>query len=78
MSPPLHPRNQTAVEAVGGSWLFNTKDSEVDRICRKGQASVFWYAKGILLIDYHEKGRTIAGKYYSNLLVHLDVKICEN
>jgi Transposase. len=39
-------------------------------------ASVFWDAKGILLIDYLEKGRTIAGEYYCNLLDKLDVKFC--
>jgi Transposase. len=39
--------------------------------------SVFWDAKGILLSDCLEKGRTITGEYYSNLLDQLDVKICE-
>jgi len=29
------------------------------------------------LIDYLEKGRTITGEYYSNLLITLDEKICE-
>lgn len=43
----------------------------------KVMASVFWDAKGILLIDYLEKGRTITGKYYSNLLDQLDAKIRE-
>jgi len=40
-------------------------------------ASVFWDAKVILLIDYLEKGRTITGEYYSNLLDQLDVTIFE-
>ena len=31
-------------------------------------ASVFCDAKGILLIDYLEKGRAITGEYYSHLL----------
>ena len=39
------------------------------------QASVFWDAEGILFIDYLEKGRTITGEYYSNLLTRLDEKI---
>jgi Transposase. len=38
---------------------------------------VFWDAKVILLIDYLEKGRTITGEYYSNLLDQLDVTIFE-
>lgn len=33
----------------------------------KVMASVFWDAKGILLIDYLEKGKTIISKFYSKL-----------
>jgi len=40
-------------------------------------ASVFWDAEGILFIDYLEKGKTITGEYYSNLLTRLDEKIHE-
>jgi len=40
-------------------------------------ALVFWDAEGILAIDYLEKGKTIPGKYYSNLLTTLDEKIRE-
>jgi len=40
-------------------------------------ASVFWDAEGILITDYLEKGKTITGEYYSNLLTRLDEKICE-
>jgi hypothetical protein len=36
-------------------------------------ASMFWDAEGIL-IDYPEKGKTITGEYYSNLLTSLDEK----
>jgi hypothetical protein len=43
----------------------------------KVMASVFWDAEGILFIDYLEKGKTIIGEYYSNLLTRLDEKICE-
>jgi hypothetical protein len=31
-------------------------------------ALVFWDAEGILFIDYLEKGKTITGEYYFNLL----------
>lgn len=41
----------------------------------KVMASVFWDAKGILLIDYLEKGKTITGEYYANLLDRLDEEI---
>ena len=40
-------------------------------------ASVFWDAESILFIGYLEKGKTIAGEYYSNLLTRLDGKIRE-
>jgi hypothetical protein len=40
----------------------------------KVMASVFWDAEDILFIDYLEKGKTITGKYYSNLLTRLDGK----
>lgn len=33
--------------------------------------SVFWDARGVLLIDFLEHGRTITGQYYSNLLMKL-------
>lgn len=34
-------------------------------------ASVFWDAEGLLLIDYLEKGATITGNYYAQLIVKL-------
>jgi histone-lysine N-methyltransferase SETMAR len=43
----------------------------------KVMASVFWDAKGILLIDYLEKGKTITGDYYAALLVKLKTVIGE-
>jgi histone-lysine N-methyltransferase SETMAR len=43
----------------------------------KVMAWVFWDAEGILFIDYLEKGKTLTGEYYSNLLTRLDEKIYE-
>ena len=40
-------------------------------------ASVFWDAEGILFIDYLEKGKTITGEYYCNLLTRIYEKIRE-
>jgi hypothetical protein len=40
-------------------------------------ASVFWDVEGILFIDNLDKGKTITGEYYSNLLTRLDEKIHE-
>lgn len=41
----------------------------------KVMASVFWDAKGIIFIDYLEKGKSITGEYYANLLQHLSDEI---
>jgi hypothetical protein len=40
----------------------------------KVMALLFWYAEGILFIDYLEKVRTITREYYSNLLTRQDQK----
>lgn len=42
---------------------------------RSMKASVFWDAKGILLIGYLKKNRTVTGELYSNLLTKLDKKL---
>ena len=38
---------------------------------------IFWYAKGILMINYVPTKSTINGKYYTNLLDQLDKNIHE-
>ena len=38
-------------------------------------ATIFWDTKGILLIDYLDKGQTITGEYYASLLRQLRIKI---
>lgn len=43
----------------------------------KVMASVFWDSKGILLLDYLEKGKTITSAYYVSLLNQLNDKIRE-
>ena len=40
-------------------------------------ASVFWDAKGILLVDYLQPGKSINSEYYCNLLDQLHDKIRE-
>jgi len=53
------------------------KQVKSERSAKKVMASVFWDAKGILLIDYLEKGKTINSEYYCNLLDQLNEKIRE-
>ena len=47
------------------------KKAKVVSSAGKVMASVFWDAKGVVLVDYLEKGQTINGEYYSNLLRQL-------
>lgn len=43
----------------------------------KVMASIFWDAKGVLLMDFLRKGETVTGMYYSSLLGKLRVAIKE-
>lgn len=47
------------------------KKAKVVSSAGKVMASVFWDAKGVVFVDYLEKGQTINGEYYSNLLRQL-------
>lgn len=53
------------------------KRVRVQKSAKKVLASVFWDAKGILMIDYLQTGKTINSNYYCNLLEKLDEKIRE-
>lgn len=72
-TPETKQQSKQWVEAGGSA----PKKAKSIASAGKVMASVFWDAKGILLIDYLEKGKTITGQYYSNLLDQLDVKIRE-
>jgi len=41
----------------------------------KVMATVFWDSKGVIVVDYLQKGMTITGKYYVALLDRLDEAI---
>lgn len=47
------------------------KKFKVQPSAGKVMATIFWDCKGILLIDYLEKGNTITGEYYANVLKKL-------
>ena len=47
------------------------KKAKVVSSAEKVMASVFWDAKGIVFIDYLQKGKTINGEYYAKLLREL-------
>ena len=52
------------------------KKAKVGLSANKVMATVFWDARGVIRIDYLQKGRTINGEYYTNLLdrVNEDLK----
>ena len=43
----------------------------------KEMATVFWDAKGVIMLDFLPKRSTITGVYYANLLDQLRIAICE-
>ena len=56
-------------------WKHSTspapKKTEVVSSAGKVMTSVFWDAKGIVFINYLQKGKTINGEYYAKLLREL-------
>ena len=44
------------------------KKTKVGLSANKVMATVFWDVSGVIHIDYLQKGRTINGEYYTNLL----------
>ena len=56
-------------------WKHSTsptpKNAKVVSSTGKVMTSVFWEAKGIVFIDYFQKGKTINGEYYAKLLREL-------
>ena len=44
------------------------KKAKVGLSANKVMATVFWDARGVIHIDYLQKGRTMNGEYYPNLL----------
>lgn len=51
---------------------YRPKKAKTALSAGKVMATVFGYAKGIIRIEYLEKGKTITGTYYSELLDHFD------
>lgn len=71
------PEYKKQLKDSKGSGSAAPRNSKRARKSSKVMASIFWDAKGILMIDYLEKGSTIGGKYYADLLVKLKTAIRE-
>jgi histone-lysine N-methyltransferase SETMAR len=53
------------------------KKAKTVKSAGKVMATVFWDARGIIFVDYLEKGKTITGDYYASLLDQPENKIEE-
>ncbi|CAK9819145.1 Mariner Mos1 transposase [Anthophora quadrimaculata] len=72
-TPEQKEQSKQWIEASGSA----PKKAKMVPSAGKVMATVFWNCKGVLLIDYLQKDKTINSEYYCNLLDQLDAKIRE-
>ena len=60
---------------MGRAWVPEAK--EVQDVAGKVMVTVFWDAKGVIMLHFLPKRSTITGVYYANLLDQLRTAICE-
>ena len=77
MDTLLHTRITWSIKTVGRTRRKCTEATKTQESAGKVMTSVFWYARGIIYINYLQKGRTITGTYYSALLDRLVDEIKE-
>ena len=58
---------------MGRAWVPEAKEVQAGRV----MATVFWDAKGVIMLDFLPKRSTITGVYYANLLDQLRTTIHE-
>ena len=63
------------LRVVGSAWVPEAK--AVQPSADKVMATVFWDAKGVIMLDFLPKRSTITGVYYANLLDQLRTAKCE-
>lgn len=67
------------MKVQSAQWVFPgeraPKKAKTIQSAGKVMATVFWDSQGIILIDYLEKGRTITGQYYADLLGRFDTQL---
>ncbi|KAF8778352.1 hypothetical protein HNY73_015083 [Argiope bruennichi] len=77
MDPSLYSRGQQQLKQWTAKDELALKQAKSVPSAGNAIATVFGDLKGILLLDYLEKGRTINAEYYSNLLNELHFTIKE-
>lgn len=74
-----HYTPETKIQS--GQWILPgeraPKKAQTVQSAGKVMATVFWDSQGIIFIDYLEKGKTITGQYYSELLGRFDLAFKE-
>ena len=70
------PENK-AQSSVGRAWVPEAKEVKTQPSAGMVMATVFWDAKGIIILDFFPKRSTITGVYYANLLDQLRTSIHE-
>lgn len=81
MDEPWVHHYQTEMKEQSNQWKHTSspipKKDKVTISAGKVTTFVFWDALGVLMVDYLQKGNTIAKQYYVNLLMELHEKIRE-
>ena len=62
---------------MGRAWVPEAKEVKTQPSAGKVMATVFWDAKGVIMLDFLPKRSTITGVYYANLLDQLRTVIRE-
>ena len=62
---------------MGRAWVPEPKKLKTLPSAGKVMATVFWDAKGVIILDFLPKRSKITGVYYANLLDQLRTAICE-
>ena len=62
---------------MGRAWVPEAKEVQDATICWQVDGSVFWDAKGVILLVFLPKRSPITGVYYANLLDQLRTAILE-
>ena len=71
------PENKAQSRQWVGSWSLRPKNFQDPTICWQDDGTVFWDAKGVIMLDFLPKRSTITGVYYANLLDQLRTAIHE-
>ena len=75
MDPLVHTRDQGTIETVDFTRRRAPKKVKTVLSAGKVMATVFWDSQGVIYIDYLEKGKTITGLHYAEILVRFDAEL---